>query len=64
MNDLAKSRGESLAEMALNWVLRSPAVTSVLIGASKPQQILDNLKAITPTPFSDEELKLIDKIAL
>ena len=64
LNDLAKSRGESLAEMALKWVLRSPAVTSVLIGASKPQQILDNLKAITPTPFSDEELKLIDKIAL
>ena len=64
LNDIAKSRGESLAEMALKWVLRSPAVTSVLIGASKPQQILDNLNAITPTPFSNEELKLIDKTSL
>ncbi len=64
LNDIAKSRGESLAEMALKWVLRSPAVTSVLVGASKPRQILDNLKAITSTPFSDEELRLIDKIAL
>ena len=64
LNDLASKRGEKLADMALGWLLQKDEVTSVLIGASKPQQILDNIKAINCTPFTDEELKLIDSISL
>ena len=64
LNELARQRGQSLAEMALAWLLRDPAVTSVLIGASKPEQILDNLKAVQSADFSQEELEMIDRIAL
>ncbi|MBH9984270.1 aldo/keto reductase [Bifidobacterium asteroides] len=64
LNDLARQRGQSLAEMALAWLLRDPTVTSVLIGASKPEQILDNLKAVQSADFSQEELEMIDRIAL
>lgn len=64
LNDLAKQRGEKLADMALGWLLQKDEVTSVLIGASKPQQILDNIKAISCAPFTKEELKLIDDISL
>ncbi len=62
LNDIAKERGQSLAEMALSWVLKDDMVTSVLIGASKPQQILDNIKIIGHTSFSEEELSKIEKI--
>lgn len=62
LNALAAGRGQTLAEMALAWVLRDGIVTSVLIGASKPQQILDNIKATENTKFSEEELRLIDEI--
>lgn len=61
---LAQERGQTLAEMALSWVLRDGVVTSVLIGASKAAQILDNIKAMEQTSFSDEELKLIEEIYL
>lgn len=64
LNDLAKQRGEKLADMALGWLLQKDEVTSVLIGASKPQQILDNIKAISCAPFTKEEMKLIDDISL
>ena len=64
LNEIAKERGQTLAEMALAWVLKDGVVTSVLIGASKPSQILDNIKAINNTVFSAEELKKIDKISL
>ena len=64
LNAIAKDRGESLAQMALAWVLRREEVTSVLVGASKPSQILDNLGAINSAPFTEEELTAIDKIAL
>lgn len=64
LNDLASKRGQSLAQMALAWILRDGIVTSVLIGASKPQQILDNLAAAKNTSFSSEELELIDKISM
>ena len=64
LNEIAAERGESLAQMALKWVLKDGAVTSVLIGASKPQQILDNLKVLQSAAFSQEELERIDKIAL
>ena len=63
LNEIANERGQTLAEMALAWVLKDGVVTSVLIGASKPSQILDNIKAINNTAFSAEELKRIDKIS-
>ena len=58
MNELAAQRGEKLAEMALGWLLHHKEVTSVLIGASRSQQILDNIKAISCAPFTEEELKV------
>ena len=63
LNELAKKRGQSLAQMALAWILRDGDITSVLIGASKPEQILDNLGMLQSAPFSEEERKLIDEIA-
>ena len=51
LNDLAVERGESLAQMALKWVLKDNDVTSVLIGASKPEQILENLKVTDAAPL-------------
>ncbi len=62
LNELAKERGETLAQMALAWILKDGAVTSVLIGASRPQQILDNIGVIKRAPFTKEELKRIDEI--
>ena len=62
LNEIAKERGQTLAEMALAWVLKDGVVTSVLIGASKPSQILDNIKAINTTAFSAEELEKINKV--
>ena len=50
--------------MALAWILRDGVVTSVLIGASKPQQILDNIEAVNRTGFTSEELEVIEKIYL
>lgn len=60
---VAEARGQTLAEMALAWILRDGAVTSVLIGASKPSQITDNIKAIENTHFSAEELRSIDALS-
>ena len=62
LNAIAAQRGESLAQMALKWVLKDDVVTSVLIGASKPEQILDNIKVIDSADFSEEELQKIDEI--
>lgn len=62
LNDIAAKRGETLAQMALKWVVKDDDVTSVLVGASKPQQILENLKVMEGTGFSEEELKMIDEI--
>ena len=62
LNDLAQARGQSLAQMALAWTLRFPSITSALIGASKPQQITENVAAINNLNFSEEELKKIDAI--
>lgn len=64
LNDLAHERGETLSEMALGWLLSHKEVTSVLIGASKPAQILDNVKAIHCAPFTDEELRRIEEISV
>ena len=63
LNDMAAGRGEKLSQMALGWLLAQAEVTSVLIGASRPQQILDNIKAIHCAPFTEEELAKIDEIA-
>lgn len=62
LNELAGKRGQTLAQMALSWVLKDGAVTSVLVGASRPSQILDNIKALENTSFTEEELKIIDRI--
>ena len=62
LNELAKGRGQSLAQMALAWVLRKPAVTSALIGASSVQQLEDNLAALNNLKFGDDELQAIEKI--
>ena len=64
LSQIAQSRGQTLAEMALSWVLKDGEVTSVLIGASKPSQILDNIKATENTSFTAEELAEIDKFSL
>lgn len=64
LNELAAARGESLATMALKWILKDGAVTSVLVGASRPAQILDDLKVLEGPGLTDEELTLIDKYSL
>lgn len=63
LNALAGERGQTLAEMSLAWLLRDPGITSVLIGASRPAQILDNIRALENTVFTDEELAQIEEIA-
>ena len=63
LNEIAQSRGQTLAEMALAWLLHDGIITSVLVGASKPSQILDNIKAIENTSFSPDELAAIDKLS-
>lgn len=64
LNNIAQERGETLAQMSLAWVLQTEGVTSVLVGASKPEQILDNVGAVNSQPFTKEQLEQIDKIAL
>lgn len=62
LNKLAEERGQNLAQMALAWILKDPRVTSVLIGASKPEQILDSIKCLENYQFSTEELTKINSI--
>jgi L-glyceraldehyde 3-phosphate reductase len=62
LNEIAAARGQSLAQMALSWVLRDGEVTSVLIGASRPEQILENVKITGSTDFSANELQALDAI--
>ena len=62
LNDMAHERGESLAQMALNWILKDDALTSVLIGASSPAQIIENTTKIRRHAFTEEELQKIDRI--
>lgn len=64
LSKIAEQRGQTLAEMALAWILKDKVVTSVLIGASKPEQILDNIKSIQNTSFSVDELNAIDKLSI
>lgn len=62
LNEIAKERGQSLAQTALAWILRDKDITSVLIGASKPSQILDNIGMFSNTEFSEEERTRIDEV--
>jgi len=62
LNVIAKMRGQTLAQMALAWILRLPGITSALIGASKVSQIEENVKALDNLEFSKEELERIDSI--
>ena len=64
LNNIAQKRGQTLAQMALSWVYSKEGITSVLIGASKKEQILENLKMLDNVTFSNEELREIDSIAL
>ena len=60
LNEIAGERGQSLAQMALQWVLRDPRVTAVLIGASRPEQLIENVEILKAPDFSAEELGKID----
>lgn len=62
LNDIASARGQSLADMALAWNLREDKVTSVLIGASRPEQITDGVKFLKKMQFSEDEISKIDRI--
>ena len=62
LNEIAAARGQSLAQMALSWILRDGEVTSVLIGASRPSQIEENVKIVGHTSFTEEELRKIDAV--
>ncbi len=62
LNDIAESRNQSLAQMAIAWILKDHRVTSVILGASKPQQVTDAIDAIKNYNFSKKELKKIEKI--
>ena len=64
LNGIAAGRGQTLAEMALSWVLRDGIVTSVLVGVSRPEQVLDDIRAIQNLEFSKEELAKIDSVSL
>ena len=63
MNDIAESRGQTLAQMAIAWVLRGGGITTALIGASKPSQIIDCVGAVDNLDFTDAELAAIDTFA-
>ena len=64
LSEIATQRGQTLAEMALAWLLKDDMVTSVIIGASSVSQLERNLKALKNTTFTAEELSLIDGICL
>ena len=63
LNDIAAQRGQSLAQMAIQWVLRDPRVTSALVGARTPAQLLDSLGALEGPAFTAAELARIDSLA-
>ena len=62
LNEIAAERGQKLSEMALSWILKDNCITSVLVGASRPGQILDNIKALENTTFTKDELDKIDSV--
>lgn len=62
LNEIASARGQKLSQMAISWLLHNKAVATVLIGASRPEQIADNVKAADCRDFSDEETAKIEEI--
>jgi L-glyceraldehyde 3-phosphate reductase len=64
LNEIAKRRGQSLAQMAIAWILRDKRVTSALIGASRPEQIDENVGALSRLDFTSQELQEIDRHAV
>ena len=62
LNRIAEERGEPLSQMALAWVLRQNVISTALIGASRPEQIRENLKALASAPFSEAERKEIEEV--
>jgi L-glyceraldehyde 3-phosphate reductase len=62
LSEIAAARGQTMAQMAIAWVLRQPAVTSALIGASRPSQVEDAVAALSHLHFGAEELAAIDRI--
>lgn len=61
LNEIAQSRGQTLAQMALSWVVKDGEVASVLIGASKIKQIMDNAAIVDATPFTEDQLEAIEE---
>lgn len=64
LNEMALERGQSLAQMALSWVMKDKRISSVIIGASKPEQVIDSVGCLKNTSFSTEELKAINQILI
>lgn len=62
LNEIARERGQKLSQLAVSWILRNGKVTSVLVGASRPQQILDNVQAVQHTNFTEDEIDRIEDI--
>ena len=62
LSQIAAERGQTMAQFALSWILKDDDITSVLVGASRPEQILDSIKCIENKSFTEEELKKIDEI--
>jgi L-glyceraldehyde 3-phosphate reductase len=64
LNEIAKARGQTLAQMALVWVLRDPRIASTLVGTSSVAQLAENLAALDQPDFTSEELAKIDRYAV
>ena len=64
LDEIASDRGQSLAQMALSWVLKDDLVTSVIVGASSISQLDDNLQAVMNTDFCEEEIKIINDLTI
>jgi L-glyceraldehyde 3-phosphate reductase len=62
LNEIALNRGQSLAQMSIAWILRNPEITTVLVGVSRSEQLLDNIKSLENLNFSTEELEKIESI--
>jgi L-glyceraldehyde 3-phosphate reductase len=62
LNDIAQQRGQSMAQMALSWILKDQRMTSLIIGASKPEQVTDSIQCLKNHDFSSDELNAIEEI--
>ncbi len=64
MNEIARARGQTLAQLAIAWILRLPAITSALVGASRVEQVEQNVAALNNLSFSEDELRRVDELTL